>query len=129
MTSGKHGADFSYNGLLVSLNRRLKSNLSLLFNYTWAHCINDSDVFTIRSLAPIRILTAWLAMRAMRSDARQIYNLSLVAGTPHWTKNLAELAAADWHLSLIVSGHSGYWFGPSTGSDASLTGVSCRPNI
>ncbi len=130
MTTVDDGATSSYNGLLLSLNRRLKSNLSLLFNYTWSHCINSSDVFTEITGSYQNPYSLAGDRGNCGSDVRQIYNLSLLAGTPHWTGSLARRAAADWHLSLIVSGHSGTWFTPSTGSDASFTGVgSDRPNV
>ncbi len=124
------GATSSYNGMLLSLNRRLKSNLSLLFNYTWAHCINTADAFVEESGSIQNPYNLAGERGNCGSDTRQIYNMSLVAGTPHWTANLAERAAADWHLSLIVSGDAGYWFSPVTGVDASLTGVGDdRPDV
>jgi hypothetical protein len=104
--------------------------LSLLFNYTWSHCVNTADVFTEITGSYQNPYSLGGDRGNCGSDVRQLYNLSLVAGTPHWTGNLAMRAVADWHLSLIVSGHSGYWFTSSTGSDASLTGVgSDRPNV
>lgn len=130
LTNINDGGTSTYNGMLLSLNRRLKSNLSLLFNYTWAHCINPADAFGEDNSTPQNPYNLGGDRGNCGSDVRQIYNMSLVAGTPHWTGNIAERTAADWHLSLIVSGRSGNWFSPSTGSDASLTGVNAdRPNV
>ena len=130
MDTVNDGANSTYDGMLLSLNRRLKSNLSLLFNYTWAHCINDADAFVEVNGSYQNPYNLAGDRGNCGSDLRQIYNMSLVAGTPHWKGNLAKQAAADWHLSLIVSGRSGFWFSPGTGSDASLTGVnSDRPDV
>jgi hypothetical protein len=124
------GANSSYSALLLSVNRRLKRNLSVLFNYTWAHCINDGDAFVEVNGSYQNPYDLAAERGNCGSDTRQIYNLSLVAGTPHWSGNFGKWAISDWHLALIVSGHAGYWFSPATGSDASLTGVNAdRPNV
>jgi hypothetical protein len=127
------GATSSYHGMLLSLNRRLSRNFSLLFNYTLSHCINTADEF-IEIGSPSVSYQNPYDLEGDRgncgSDVRQIYNMSLVAGTPHWTGNIGKQVISDWHLALIVSGHSGSWFSPTTGSDTSLTGVdSDRPNV
>ncbi len=91
--------------MLLSLNRRLKSNLSLLFNYTWAHCINDADAF-------MEVIGSYQNPYNLAgdrgncgSDTRQIYNMSLgCRDTALDGESRQERAVADWHLSLIVSG-------------------------
>lgn len=130
MTMSGDGGTPSYNGAIVSVNRRLAQNFSLLFNYTWAHCINEQDAFveiTGTSQDPFNLA----ADRGnCSSNLRQIYNLSLVASAPHMTGNVAKLLVSDWRFSGIMSGRSGFWFTPSTGVDVSLTGVGAdRPNV
>jgi Carboxypeptidase regulatory-like domain len=125
------GATSSYHGMLVSLNRRLEHNLSLLLNYTWAHCINDGDAYVEITGSYQNPYNLAGERGNCGSDVRQIYNISLVASSPHLEGSfLKRQVVSDWRLSAIVSGHSGSWFSPSTGTDASLTGVnSDRPNV
>ena len=130
MTTIGDGATSSYNGGIVSVNRRLAQNFSMLFNYTWSHCINEQDAFveiTATSQNPFNIA----ADRGnCSSDLRQIYNLSLVAGIPRMSGNAAKFLISDWRFSGIMSGRSGFWFTPTMGTDASFTGVGAdRPNV
>ncbi len=37
------GANSSYNALLLSVDRRLSRNFSMLLNYTFSHCLSDGD--------------------------------------------------------------------------------------
>ena len=125
------GETSSYHGMLVSLNRRLEHNLSVLLNYTWSRCINEGD-------ADPEITGSYQNPYDLAGDrgncgsnVRQIYNVSLVASTPHFTTNfVTRQLLSDWRLSAIISGHSGSFFSPATGEDSSLTGVdSDRPNV
>jgi hypothetical protein len=125
------GETSSYHGMLVSLNRRLQNNLSLLLNYTWSHCINQGDAVAEITGSYQNPYSLAGERGNCLSDIRQIYNVSLVASTPHFSGNFAKRQLlSDWRLSAIVSGHSGSFFNPATGQDSSLTGVGAdRPNV
>jgi hypothetical protein len=131
LTQIDDGANSSYNAMLLSANHRLDRFFSLLANYTWSHCISDGDVASEISGPGYQDPSNRAGSRGNCStDERQIFNLSVVAESPHlhggWFKQLA----SDWELSSIVTEHTGLWFTPSTGLDSSLTGVGLdRPNI
>lgn len=130
MTTINDGATSSYAALLASVNRRLDKNVSLLFNYTWAHCINQQDVFVEITNTSQNPFNLGADRGNCASDIRQSYNLSLVAGVPHMAGGFGKLLISDWRLSGIMSGRSGFWFSPASGSDVSLTGVGAdRPNV
>lgn len=130
ITTLSDGATSSYEGMILSLNRRLRNNVSLLFNYTYAHCINTQDAFVEITNTPQNPSNLAGDRGNCGSDHRQIYNISLVAGIPHMSGNFAKLLITDWRFSGIMSGYSGFWFSPGTGVDASLTGVNAdRPNV
>ena len=129
MTTVNDGETSTYHGMLVSLNRRLENNLSLLLNYTWSHCINEGDASAEITGSYQNPYNLAGDRGNCGSDIRQIFNASLVKGMPRITGKFGWLAS-DWVFAAIVSGHSGFWFSPGTGSDASLTGVgSDRPNV
>ena len=124
------GANSSYNGMLATLNHRLQHNVSLLLNYTWAHCLNDGDLTSELTNTYQNPYNRSGERGNCNSDVRRIFNASLVAGTPHITKNMGWRLISDWELSAIMSARSGFWVTPVTGTDASLTGVGAdRPNV
>jgi hypothetical protein len=125
------GGNSSYNALLTSVNHRLDRFFSVLANYTWSHCISDGDVASEISGAGYQNPYDRRASRGnCYTDERQIFNLSMVAETPHFHGGLVGAIASNWELSTIVTKHTGLWFSPTTGVDSSLTGVGAdRPNV
>ena len=124
------GGNSSYQAMLATLNRRLTKNLSLFLNYTWSHCLSDGAITSEITNSYQNPYDRAGDRGNCVTDQRQIFNTSLVAGTPHFTKNWAWRILADWQLGAIVTAHTGLWFTPSTGTDASLTGVGFdRPNV
>ncbi len=124
------GGNSSYHAMLATLNHRLTRNLSLLINYTWSHCLSDGAIISEITNSYQNPYDRAGDRGNCVTDQRQIFNTSLVAGTPHFTGNWAWRLLADWQLGAIVTAHTGLWFTPSTGTDASLTGVGFdRPNV
>ena len=125
------GGNSTYNALLVSANHRLDKFFSVLANYTWSHCISDGDVSSEISGVSYQDPSNRAGSRGnCYTDVRRIFNLSLVAETPHFHGKLLSRAASDWELSTIVTKRSGFWISPGIGIDSSLTGVGAdRPNV
>jgi Carboxypeptidase regulatory-like domain len=124
------GANGSYNGMLLSANRRLTGNLSMLVNYTWSHCISDGD-------AASEIGGGYenpASRRAERGncvvDIRHIFNASVVALSPRFTGRWTQRMLGNWETSAILTKRSGFWFNTGTGRDNSLTGIGGdRPDV
>ncbi len=125
------GGNNSYHGLLLSVNRRLQSHFSVLANYTWSHCLGDggdlNSEITVGSQNPYDRASE---KGNCRTDVRHLFNLSLVAETPHWTGHFLKTLISDWELAAIVTKRSGYWFPVTSGRDNSLTGIGQdRPDV
>ena len=124
------GGNSSYNALLMSVNHRLQKNFSVLANYTWSHCINDGDIQSELTGGYQNPFNRAANRGNCDTDERQIFNVSLVADTPNLKGNLGSRLLANWELSAILTAHTGLWFTPVSGVDASLTGVNAdTPNV
>ena len=124
------GANASYNGLKLSLNRRFSHNYSALANYTLSHCLNHGEVgqdITSMYQNPYNRNAEW---GNCDLDRRHIFNLSMVAQTPKFATKWLQAVAGNWGLSGIFNYVSGSSLTIMTGTDASLTAVGMdRPNV
>jgi hypothetical protein len=124
------GANSSYNGMKLSLNRRFSRNYSALANYTWSHCVNHGEVGQdIASMYqdPYNRGAEW---GNCDLDRRHIVNLSMIAQTPKFATKWLQAVAGNWGLSGIFNYYSGSSPTVMTGTDASLTAVGMdRPNV
>jgi hypothetical protein len=127
------GGVSSYNGLLLSVQRRAAKGLTVLASYNWSHCIGD--------LANAELAVAGANFmipgnrRADRSnctlaDRRQVFNLSGVYTTPRFSGATLRMLATGWQLSSIVRFQTGPYFTVASGLDQALTGQTAyeRPN-
>jgi hypothetical protein len=120
----------SYNGLLLSANRRFSHYFSLLANYTWSHCFNQGDtsqdIINYYQDASNR-RNEWGSCAA---DRTQVFNMSGVVQTPKLSKKWLQRVAGDWQVSPIFTRSSGAALNIVDGSDISLTGLgNDRPNV
>lgn len=126
------GATASYNGLLLSAQRRMSHGVTLLANYTWSHCITTppNEVLTgSGSTMTPGNLGADRGNCAVQ-DRRQILNISAVAQTPPFSERWLQLVAGHWQYSAIVTAETGNHFNVTTGVDNALSGQSNeRPNL
>jgi hypothetical protein len=125
------GSNTSYNGLLLSANHRFSQNFTVLVNYTWSHCLSQSDFGAEIISAEYQNPNNRAADRGNCSfDHRQIFNASAVAVTPRFENSFTRKALSGWEVSTIITRDTGIYFTPITGSDTSLTAVGVdRPNV
>jgi len=123
------GGTSSYNGLLLSVQRRAARGVTISSNYTWSHCITDWQ----NELGPISATDGYLDTNNRRSgrgnctvagsDRRQVFNLSGVAETPQFSNHTLRLLGSGWRLSPIFKILSGGYVTITTSQDRALNGV------
>ena len=126
------GGTQSYNGLLLSLQRRLSRGVSVNANYTWSHCIgdpNNAGVGPNAGTGYVNPLNRAQDRGNCDSDRRQSFNLTVVTLSPGFGKQAVHAITKDWLLSGIYRYTSGAWLTAIVGTDRALSGISNqRPN-
>ncbi|HZT33805.1 MAG TPA: TonB-dependent receptor [Bryobacteraceae bacterium] len=131
ITASDQNANAHYNALLLSLQHRFSQGFTLLTNYTWSHCLSDSD-FT-GELAGSQYMNPYNRAADYGNcnfDLRHQSNTSLIVTSPVKGNGLAGRILGEWRLSPIISVHSGLPMNITTGTDISQTGINAdRPNL
>jgi hypothetical protein len=126
------GSSSVYHGMLASLQHRFAQHFTWLTNYTWSKCLSGgTDVGDLGGNTFQNPSNPGSDRSNCGEDIRNNFVSSLVAtsqlkagGT--WKRTLL----SGWQLAPIVSISSGQRVSPTTGTDASLTGVGVdRPNL
>ncbi len=130
------GATSSYNGLLLSVQKRFSKGLSAFANYTWSHCIGDLSIGDSTGNAGQGLANP-LNRNFDRSncqsneiggtfsvDRRQIFNLNIVYQTPKLSNAWATRLLSDWKFAEIFHYTSAYWISAYLSTDIALNGDS-----
>jgi hypothetical protein len=135
------GGTSSYNGMILSLQKRLSRGVSLNANYTWSHCIGDVTIASLvggtggtymdvndrrrdRGNCQTGTLDGTQAL-----DRRHIVNFTALLEAPRLNGRLVRAVASDWKLSTSYRFLSGAFQTVTTGTDVALTGAAGqRPN-
>ncbi|PWU05072.1 MAG: TonB-dependent receptor [Terriglobia bacterium] len=117
------GGNGGYEGLLLSAQRRLSRNFSVLSNWTWSHCISDAETTELTGPSYVDPANRALDRSNCSSDRRHIVNFSVVARTPRFSNHAAQLLAGGWQLSNILRWQTGNFATVTTGVDNALTGI------
>ncbi len=123
------GGTRSYNGMILSMNKRMSGNFSATANYTWSHCIGNP----VNNLLQGRPGTGnWndVSNRAYDRgncttggrDVRHISNATLVFNTPQFSEPWVQRILGDWSISGILRARSGEAFDVDISGDSQLTG-------
>ena len=122
------GGTASYEGLYLSLQKRLSHGVTVLGNYTWSHCISDpwNQNPTAAGVAPPNSRRQWRS-NCIGSDLRQLFSLNAVATTPKFSGRAARLLASDWQIAPILTIKSAQFFSVLAGPDRALTTVPGQP--
>jgi hypothetical protein len=125
------GGNSEYDAMLASVQHRFSHNFTLLSNYTYSHCLSDTNFN-----AELGLITMSNSdnMRMDRSncnfDTRHLSNTSLVVASPMIGTGWTRKVLANWQLSPILTIRSGIATQITTGVDNSLTGIGHdRPNV
>jgi hypothetical protein len=130
LVENQDDANSTYDAGILSIQKRMKNNFSVLVNYTFSHCIDSGET------------TAILVTSAFRNDLskeigncsfdhRHQFTLTGIARAPQFASGFARVVASNWQLAPLFSYLSGDWLTVTTGSDNALMGITAgqRPNI
>ena len=123
------GGTRSYNGLILSMNKRMSGNFSATANYTWSHCIGNP----VNNLLQGRPGTGNWNDVTNRDydrgncttggrDVRHIANATLVLNTPEFAQPWVQGLFGDWSVSGILRSRSGEAFDADISGDSQRTG-------
>ena len=124
------GGKASYNGLILSVQRRVARGVTISGNYTWSHCISDPGGDQAFRLSGTTGYTNPDNRHFDRgncttagSDIRQVLNLSSVAETPRFSNRTLGAVGSGWRFSPILRIRSGDYLSITTNIDRALTGI------
>jgi hypothetical protein len=121
------GGAQTYNGLLLSIQRRAARGVNIGSNYTWSHCYGLNANFAGGGGAG----GSWsdpynrdFDRGNCAGDRRHLFNLTAVVSTPQFANNTMRAVATGWRLSAIYRKQSGSFLSVSANGDRALTGMS-----
>jgi hypothetical protein len=131
------GGTASYNGVVLSMQRRPVRGVAFSANYTWSHCI--SDVFQ-EVANPQNADEGWTDANNRRydrgnctngaEDRRHIFNFSGTAASPEFANRTLRLIASGWQVAPILSILSGQALNIEDVTDpAQIFMLHQRPNL
>src|SRR6266705_103684 len=130
------GGTRSYNGLLLSTEKRFSRGFSFSANYTWSHCIGNPSNTLLNGgsggvglyIAPTRAgdrgdCEATPGGSNTGEDRRHIVNMTGLVNSPRFSNHVLSVLGGNWRLSNIVKLQSGSPFDIVSGTDDMLSGI------
>ena len=114
----------SYQGMYLSANKALSRGVSMLANYTWAHCISDpyDQQPAGNGQVPPHDRRAYRGNCSVGvNDIRHSFNLNMVLNVPSFSNRALNAIAGRWQISPILQLKSGNFITITSGTDRALT--------
>jgi carboxypeptidase family protein len=118
------GGTANYEGLYLSVQKRLGSGVTANANYSYGHCISDpwGQNPTADGVAIPGNRREWRSS-CPGTDVRQLFRLNMVATTPKFSNRALRLLASNWQVAPNMEIRSAQLFTVTVGSDTALTTV------
>jgi hypothetical protein len=129
VAQGDDGGNQTYHGMILSVERRAASGITVNANYTWSHCIGLGTASLYNPMGANANITYTdpnnrdFDRGNCDSDRRQIFNLTSVAETPSFANPTLRKLASGWRLSAIYRRSSGNPINVISGQDRALSGI------
>ena len=121
------GGNLSYEGLLLSVQRRAARGLTFNGNYTWSHCIGNYEPGGNGGPSATQTYTDPNNRNLDRgncgSDRRNVFNVTAVADAPQFSNRTIRILVTGWKVSGIYRVSSGSPLTILAGTDRALTGI------
>jgi hypothetical protein len=111
-----------YDALLLSAQKRMSHNWSILTNYTLSKCMADPATTEITGATVMNSADPAADYSYCSSDRRHVWNLSAVFLAPTIQNGILGAIISDWQIAPIVRVQSGNRATVTTGADNALTG-------
>jgi hypothetical protein len=125
------GSSSVYHGMLLTVNHSFAQHFILVTNYAYSKCLTGgTDVGDLGGNTFQNPNNPASDRSYCGEDFRNNFNTSLVAKSVGMGGPVARAITGGWQIAPIVTVMSGTRVSPTTGTDASLTGVNVdRPNL
>jgi len=126
------GGTANYEGLNLSARKQMSKGVNALVNYTWSHCISDQWAQNPTAGTGNYIPGERRAWRGncLGLDIRQVFQFSMVATTPKFSRRALRLLASDWQFAPNLEIKSAQFFTVTAGTDRALSTVGNQtPNL
>jgi hypothetical protein len=127
------GGKASYNGLVLSVQRRAARGLTINGNYTWSRCISDPFSYSSHGGFSGEGWTSPDDRRFDRgncttgvggaTDRRHLFNMSALVETPQFSNRALRIVGSGWRVSPIFKILSGEFLSITTSQDRALNSI------
>jgi hypothetical protein len=117
------GGTRSFNGAVLSIQKRRTRGVTIQGNYTWSHCIDYGYSDVIQTAGSYTADRRPANRGNCELDRRHNFNMSTVYETPAFANTTLRIIGSGWRISGIVRMLSGSQLTISSGLDNALTGT------